>query len=578
MSAGDVLMVQDGTYNEQICDSDTDHCPGFTRPPNGTSWSNLTVIKAENVRGATINKASTDGQLELVVNLSQVSTQYVSIEDFVIDGRSAGASCVWIGPANHLQIKGNEIKNCGGNGIYGSVDGSDNNGDDLRIVGNEIHNVSVNQPSEPGTHGIYFTGHYSLIQGNFIYGCPFYGIQASSEHGGLHDNIIENNRVYGCRSAGITQQGSFSIIRNNLLENNCIGIRAGASSSKYYNNTIFDFSNACNSDSYGILITSSGTEVKNNVILQQDFNTVYIYSTAGSPNLEGNLCDGGTSCQINVGDYTTVVVNGVLSASETPTVSNLALKSGSGAINTGSNLGSDVPTDRLGVARPQGAGYDIGAYEFSAGGDVTAPTVSITAPSGGATVSGNAVSVTASASDDVGVVGVQFKRDGVNIGSEDTASPYAVVWDTTVISNGSYVLTAVARDAAGNSTTSSTVTVTVSNGDAVAPTVSVTAPLTAATVSGSVTMSAIASDNVAVVDVQFKVDGGNVGTPDVGPSYDRPWDTTGYSDGSHTVTATARDAAGNSTISAGVSVTVNNGGGGGSSAVVARRRGMFMRY
>jgi YD repeat-containing protein len=205
--------------------------------------------------------------------------------------------------------------------------------------------------------------------------------------------------------------------------------------------------------------------------------------------------------------------------------------------------------------------------------------VSITAPSGGATVNGNSVSLTADASDNVGVVGVQFKRDGINIGSEDTTSPYAVVWDTTVISNGSYVLTAVARDAAGNSTTSSTVTVTVSNGDAVAPTVSVTAPLAAATVSGSVTMSAIASDNVGVVDVQFKVDGGNVGTPDVGPSYDRQWDTTGYSDGSHTVTATARDAAGNSTVSTGVIVTVNNGGGGGgSSAVIAQRRGMFMRY
>jgi len=38
------------------------------------------------------------------------------------------------------------------------------------------------------------------------------------------------------------------------------------------------------------------------------------------------------------------------------------LKSGSPAINAGTTL-SDVPTDILGVKRPQGAGYDIGCYE-----------------------------------------------------------------------------------------------------------------------------------------------------------------------------------------------------------------------
>jgi hypothetical protein len=94
--------------------------------------------------------------------------------------------------------------------------------------------------------------------------------------------------------------------------------------------------------------------------------------------------------------------------------------------------------------------------------DTTAPTVSLTAPANGATVSG-AVTVSASASDNVGIAGVQFKRGTTNIGSEDTSSPYSVSWDTTALANGSYTLTAVARDAAGNSTTSAPITVTVSN-------------------------------------------------------------------------------------------------------------------
>src|SRR6185295_8713530 len=52
------------------------------------------------------------------------------------------------------------------------------------------------------------------------------------------------------------------------------------------------------------------------------------------------------------------------------------------------------------------------------------PTVSITAPSNGASVSGT-VQLTATASDNVGVAGVQFLLDGLAIGSEDLTAPYA---------------------------------------------------------------------------------------------------------------------------------------------------------
>jgi fibronectin type 3 domain-containing protein len=94
--------------------------------------------------------------------------------------------------------------------------------------------------------------------------------------------------------------------------------------------------------------------------------------------------------------------------------------------------------------------------------DTTPPTVSITAPAAGATVSGATV-VSATAADDVGVAGVQFKVDGQNIGAEDTTAPYSVSWATSTVPNGTHSLTAVARDAAGNRTTSAAVTVTVSN-------------------------------------------------------------------------------------------------------------------
>jgi hypothetical protein len=97
--------------------------------------------------------------------------------------------------------------------------------------------------------------------------------------------------------------------------------------------------------------------------------------------------------------------------------------------------------------------------------DATPPAVAVTAPAGGASVTGT-VAVTASASDNTGVAGVQFLLDGAALGAEVTASPYSVTWNTTSATPGSHTLTARARDFVGNSTTSAAVTVTVPNTNA----------------------------------------------------------------------------------------------------------------
>ena len=94
--------------------------------------------------------------------------------------------------------------------------------------------------------------------------------------------------------------------------------------------------------------------------------------------------------------------------------------------------------------------------------DPTSPTVAVTSPANGATISGTVVP-TADASDNVGVYGVQFKLDGAPLGVEDLTAPYTTGWNTTLGGNGSHVLTAIARDAAGRETTSASVTVTVAN-------------------------------------------------------------------------------------------------------------------
>ncbi len=115
-------------------------------------------------------------------------------------------------------------------------------------------------------------------------------------------------------------------------------------------------------------------------------------------------------------------------------------------------------------------------------------------------------------------------------------------------------------DASANVATSGDFTFTTTAApDTTAPTVSITAPAAAATVSGAaVTVSASASDNVGVVGVQFRLDGANLGAEDLSAPYSIAWDSTLAIDGVHTLSALARDAAGNQATATGVSVTVDN--------------------
>src|SRR5262249_34934925 len=94
--------------------------------------------------------------------------------------------------------------------------------------------------------------------------------------------------------------------------------------------------------------------------------------------------------------------------------------------------------------------------------DTTPPTVSILAPASGTTIAGP-TTLYANASDNIGVVGVQYYLDGSPLGSELGTSPFTTTWNTTSTTNASHTLTAVARDGSGNMTTSAPVTFTVSN-------------------------------------------------------------------------------------------------------------------
>ncbi|QRO00847.1 hypothetical protein JRI60_18335 [Archangium violaceum] len=172
--------------------------------------------------------------------------------------------------------------------------------------------------------------------------------------------------------------------------------------------------------------------------------------------------------------------------------------------------------------------------------DSIPPTVAFTAPTSGAVVGGT-VTATATASDNQGVTRVEFLR-GSLVMSTDTEAPYAYTMSTI---SGPVTLTARAYDAVGNVATAS-VSFTV---DRTLPTVSMTAPAIGSTVSGTVTVSANATDNTAVAGVSFYANGTLIGTDTTAP-FAVSWNTAGLTAGPQSLMAQAVDSAGNSANSA----------------------------
>jgi hypothetical protein len=93
--------------------------------------------------------------------------------------------------------------------------------------------------------------------------------------------------------------------------------------------------------------------------------------------------------------------------------------------------------------------------------------------------------------------------------------------------------------------------------DTTSPIVSISSPKNGATVSGAVNISGLATDDVGISSVEFYVDGSKKSTDTTFP-YSYNWNTTAVSEGPHTLSAKAYDAAGNIGTSSSVTVSVDN--------------------
>lgn len=174
--------------------------------------------------------------------------------------------------------------------------------------------------------------------------------------------------------------------------------------------------------------------------------------------------------------------------------------------------------------------------------DTAAPQVAVNAPALDAHVLGT-IDISAAATDANGVAGVQFVLDGVPLGAEDTAAPFTVPWDTSAVAVGSHLLSARARDAAGNIGDSDLRPVVVVRPDETAPAVSISPP-DGTVFAPSVTVTLSANEPATIfytTDGSLPTDGSGSGRSPV---------VLASITGTTTVRYFARDAAGNSSAPA----------------------------
>jgi hypothetical protein len=439
VTAGDIVHVADGTY------------AGMNLTQSGTAASPIT-FKADG-SNALVNSrnATTDD------NINLEGASYVVIDGFVVeDSPRAGIRVV---EATGVVVKNNRIARSSHTGILtGWTPG-------IQI----IDNVSYGAVAQ---HGIYISNSRVspddvVIRGNECYGNGQNGIQVNGDcwEGGdgiIENAVIEDNFVHDNNWKGfslISVQGS--LIRNNVIWDN--GISAGAGGIHLVDQP------DCNKP-------SNSNVVVNNTIIEPRIAGIRISLGSVANVIFNNVVVAGSS------DYTIVdevtgnwidTSSNIVRTSSTGLFVNEAnhdyhLADGSAAISAaraGYQSASAPTIDHDGAVRPQGGAYDAGAYEKSGSApppDATPPTVSVTSPTVNAAVSGT-LTMAANATDNVGVAGVQFLVDGVARGVEDVQTPFQAAFSTTTLSNGPHSATALARDAAGNTRTSTAVSFNVNN-------------------------------------------------------------------------------------------------------------------
>jgi len=421
----------------------------------------------------------------VTISATGLNNPGLKLINMVIHDNQINGVGFWSG-AVQGEIYGNLIYNNGYDGCVGSS--CRGHGHGLYVQSVDSHRMADNIVFRNFSEGTQLYGTINAVRNNVTYeGNVFFN---SGELSALNNGNFNSYNMW---------IGGDQISQNTKLINNYGYSSAPSGHNQYYN--LFNSNNAVVTGNYfftpgpdrpGIFINSTS-----NTGLQMTGNTFYgtlDFTPSRYPN-NTYLSQRPTGKDIfvrpnqyEIGRANIVIYNWDLSPSVSVDLSGSGLHVGQsyeirdsqnfyGApVTTGIYKGGavNIPMSNLTLAPPEGTvptqprhtapEFDVFILlpTGSQPTDAIPPAVSILTPGPNQTLSGT-VNVTATASDNKGIAGVQFKLDGANLGSAVTSTPYQINWNTITATNRPHSLVAVATDTSNNSATSNAVAVTVSN-------------------------------------------------------------------------------------------------------------------
>jgi parallel beta-helix repeat protein len=347
LATGDTLLIRSGNYDERIVNYQTTIA-------SGTSFANPVTIAA--YPGEAVWLTPTVPSSAAIIDFSpNVPNQYIIFDGINVDGTNVTGGNSAITPGGtRIRFQNLEVKNTG-NGLT--------SGSGFSVYGsfNEFINLDVHDNGKANDflynlaagYGFYIGGSDNLVERSRIHHNGGYGIHIYHTSGsGADRNIIRYNQIFDNSTAAqqetsdiLLSSGDGNKAYGNLLYRTTFkaatrGISAVGSNPAVYNNTIYNYG-------YGGISTSGSTNavVRNNIIYGngtsgQTANTEF----SNSPGL--------------IADH-----NLVLDPKFTAAGSDFRLQSGSPAIDTGVTI-DGISFDITGTNRPQGAAYDLGAFEY----------------------------------------------------------------------------------------------------------------------------------------------------------------------------------------------------------------------